>query len=104
MGDGVDMQLPLSSGEMQPLPAMKSSWFTLQIWPNALEMQKLTGRHESTSNQSSEPKTLNEFDDDCRMKPPSHYDRVVDVMEERVKCTPLTLDRAAYRVDRYSDF
>lgn len=48
-------------------------------------------------------KAFNEFDEDCRMKPSSHYDRVVDVMEERVKCTLLTRHHAAYLVDRYSD-
>ncbi len=37
------------------------------------------------------------------MKPSSYYDRVVDVMEELVKFTLLTRDRAAYLVDRYSE-
>ena len=38
-------------------------------------------------NQSSVPKPYEEFDEDGRMKPPSVYDRVVDVMEDLVKFT-----------------
>jgi arsenic resistance protein ArsH len=35
---------------------------------------------------------------------PSHlYDRIVDVMEELMKFTLLTRDRAEYLVDRYSE-
>jgi arsenic resistance protein ArsH len=33
----------------------------------------------------------------------SYYDRVVDVMEELVKCTLLIRDRADYLVDRYGE-
>ena len=54
-------------------------------------------------NQSSVPKAFLEFDDEDRMKPSPYYDRVVDVMEELVKFTLLTRDRAAYLVDRYSE-
>lgn len=35
-------------------------------------------------NQSSVPKAFMEFDEHDRMKPSALYDRVVDVMEERV--------------------
>jgi arsenic resistance protein ArsH len=54
-------------------------------------------------NQSSVAKAFNEFTEDGRMKPSAYYDRVVDVMEELVKFTLLTRDRAAYLVDRYSE-
>lgn len=54
-------------------------------------------------NQSSVPKAFMEFDDDDRMKPSPYYDRIVDVMEELVKFTLLTRDRADYLVDRYSE-
>jgi len=44
-----------------------------------------------------------QLDEDDRMKPSALYDRVVDVMEEPVKSTLLTRDRADYLVDRYSE-
>ena len=53
-------------------------------------------------NQSSVAKAFNEFDDDGRMKPSAYHDRMVDVVEELVKFTLLTRDRADYLVDRYS--
>ena len=37
------------------------------------------------------------------MKPSPFYDRVVDVMEELVKCTLLTRDVSPWLVDRYSE-
>ena len=37
------------------------------------------------------------------MRPSPLYDRIVDVMEELVKFTLLTRDRAEYLVDRYSE-
>ena len=54
-------------------------------------------------NQSSISKAFTEFDDDRRMKPSAYYERVVDVMEELVKFTPLTRDVALRLVDRYSE-
>ncbi len=37
------------------------------------------------------------------MKSSVYYDRIVDVMEELMKFTFLTRDRAGYLVDRYSE-
>jgi arsenic resistance protein ArsH len=54
-------------------------------------------------NQSSVAMAYKEFDDHDRMRPSSYYERVVDVMEELVKFTLLTRDRADYLVDRYSE-
>lgn len=54
-------------------------------------------------NQSSVAKAFLEFDDNNRMKPSGFYDRIVDVMEELVKFTLLTRDKADYLVDRYSE-
>ncbi len=54
-------------------------------------------------NQSSVAKAYDEFDEQGRMKPSAYYDRLVDVMEELVKFTLLTRDRADYLVDRYSE-
>jgi arsenic resistance protein ArsH len=54
-------------------------------------------------NQSSVAKVFLEFDEAGRMKSPSYYDRVVDVMEELFKFTLLTRDVAPYLIDRYSE-
>ena len=54
-------------------------------------------------NQSSIPKAFQEFDEAGRMRPSPLYDRIVDVMEELMKFTLLTRDRAGYLVDRYSE-
>ena len=54
-------------------------------------------------NQSSVPRAYEQFDDAGRMRPGPLYDRVVDVMEELVRFTWLTRDRADTLVDRYSE-
>jgi len=54
-------------------------------------------------NQSSVPKAFLEFEDDGRMKASPFYDRMVDVMEEFMKFTPLTRGRSEYLTDRYSE-
>ncbi|WP_426114603.1 arsenical resistance protein ArsH [Pseudomonas sp. DSP3-2-2] len=54
-------------------------------------------------NQSSVPKAFLEFDEQCRMKPSSFYDRLVDVMEELVKFTWILRERQEFLVDRYSE-
>jgi arsenic resistance protein ArsH len=73
---------------------------------NAVNQMRVLGRWMrmlTIPNQSSVAKAFQEFDDDGRMRPSAFYDRVVDVMEELMKFTLLTRDRAAYLVDRYSE-
>jgi arsenic resistance protein ArsH len=73
---------------------------------NAVNQMRVLGRWMrmlTIPNQSSVAKAFNEFDEAGRMKPSSYYDRVVDVMEELIKFTLLTRDRAGYLVDRYSE-
>jgi len=53
-------------------------------------------------NQSSIPVAFNKFKEG-RLEEGSHYNRLVDVMEELIKFTLLTRDRADYLVDRYSE-
>ncbi len=54
-------------------------------------------------NQSLVAKAYDEFDDAGRMKPSAYDDRLVDVMEELMKFTLMTRDRADYLLDRYSE-
>jgi len=53
-------------------------------------------------NQSSVPAAWNRFKNG-RMEPGSHYDRIVDVMQELARFTILTRHRAAHLTDRYSE-
>jgi arsenic resistance protein ArsH len=101
--------IPLSSGAVRPtqgktLAVMQVSGGSQSF--NAVNQMRVLGRWMrmiTIPNQSSVAKAFQEFDDDGRMKPSSYYDRVVDVMEELVKFTLLTRDRADYLVDRYSE-
>lgn len=101
--------IPLSTGAVRPtqgktLAVMQVSGGSQSF--NAVNQMRVLGRWMrmiTIPNQSSVAKAFNEFDDDGRMKPSPYYDRVVDVMEELVKFTLLTRDRASYLVDRYSE-
>ena len=101
--------LPLNSMSVRPtqgrtLAVMQVSGGSQSF--NAVNTLRLLGRWMrmiTIPNQSSVAKAFNEFDEDGRMKPSSYYDRVVDVMEELMKFTLLTRDRAADLVDRYSE-
>jgi arsenic resistance protein ArsH len=101
--------IPLSVGAVRPtqgktLAVMQVSGGSQSF--NAVNQMRVLGRWMrmiTIPNQSSVAKAFQEFDDAGRMKPSSYYERVVDVMEELVKFTLLTRDRAGYLVDRYSE-
>jgi arsenic resistance protein ArsH len=101
--------IPLSVGAVRPtqgktLAVMQVSGGSQSF--NAVNQLRVLGRWMrmfTIPNQSSVAKAFLEFDEDGRMKPSAYYDRVVDVMEELVKFTLLTRDRADYLVDRYSE-
>jgi arsenic resistance protein ArsH len=101
--------IPLEIGSVRPtqgrtLAVMQVSGGSQSF--NAVNTLRLLGRWMrmiTIPNQSSVPMAYREFDDNDRMKPSAYYDRVVDVMEELVKFTLLTRDRASYLVDRYSE-
>ena len=101
--------IPLSVGAVRPtqgktLAVMQVSGGSQSF--NAVNQMRVLGRWMrmiTIPNQSSVAKAFAEFDEAGRMKPSPYYDRVVDVMEELMKFTLLTRDRAAYLVDRYSE-
>jgi len=101
--------IPLPGGAVRPtqgktLAVMQVSGGSQSF--NAVNQMRVLGRWMrmiTIPNQSSVAKAFQEFDDDGRMKPSAYYDRVVDVMEELVKFTLLTRDRAEYLTDRYSE-
>ena len=101
--------IPLSLGAVRPtqgktLAVMQVSGGSQSF--NAVNQLRVLGRWMrmiTIPNQSSIPKAFMEFDEEGRMKPSALYDRIVDVMEELVKFTLLTRDRAGYLVDRYSE-
>lgn len=101
--------IPLSEGAVRPtqgktLAVMQVSGGSQSF--NAVNQMRVLGRWMrmlTIPNQSSIPKAFQEFDEDGRMRPSPLYDRIVDVMEELMKFTLLTRDRADYLVDRYSE-
>jgi arsenic resistance protein ArsH len=100
--------IPLAPGAVRPpqgktLAVMQVSGGSQRF--NAVNHLRILGRWMrliTIPNQSSVAKAFVEFDDDDRIKPSPYYDRIVGVMEELVKFTLLTRDRADYLVDRYS--
>lgn len=101
--------IPLALGSVRPtqgktLAVMQVSGGSQSF--NAVNQLRVLGRWMrciTIPNQSSVAKAFTEFDEHDRMKPSSYYDRIVDVMEELVKFTLLTRERADYLVDRYSE-
>ena len=101
--------IPLSLGGVRPtqgktLALMQVSGGSQSF--NAVNQMRLLGRWMrmlTIPNQSSVAKAFQEFDHAGRMLPSAYYDRVVDVMEELVKFTPLTRGVAPYLTDRYSE-
>ncbi|RID89954.1 arsenical resistance protein ArsH [Gemmobacter lutimaris] len=101
--------IPLSDGAVRPtqgktLAVMQVSGGSQSF--NAVNQMRVLGRWMrmlTIPNQSSIPKAFQEFDETGRMRPSPLYDRIVDVMEELMKFTLLTRDRADYLVDRYSE-
>jgi arsenic resistance protein ArsH len=55
-----------------------------------------------TSTQLCVPKVQEEFDEQGRMKPSPHYDRLVDLVEELYKMTTLLREHRPLLLDRYS--
>jgi arsenic resistance protein ArsH len=101
--------IPLSIGAVRPaqgktLADMQVSGGSQSF--NAVNQLRQLGRWMrmiTIPNQSSVAKAYEQFDDAGRMKPSPYYDRVVDVMEEMMKFTPLTRDCSTYLTDRYSE-
>ncbi|MFG1426832.1 arsenical resistance protein ArsH [Roseixanthobacter glucoisosaccharinicivorans] len=101
--------IPLELGAVRPtqgktLAVMQVSGGSQSF--NAVNALRVLGRWMrmvTIPNQSSVAKAYLEFDEAGRMKPSPYYDRVVDVMEELMKFTLMTRDRADYLVDRYSE-
>lgn len=101
--------IPLSAGAVRPtqgktLAVIQVSGGSQSF--NVVGQMRILGRWMrllTIPNQSSIPKAFQEFDEAGRMRPSPLYDRIVDVMEELMKFTLLTRDRAGYLVDRYSE-
>lgn len=101
--------IPLSIGAVRPTQGKTLAIMQVEGGSqsfNTLNQLRIMGRWMrmiTIPNQSSVAKAYQEFSDDGRMKDSSFYDRIVDVMEELVKFTLLTRDRADYLVSRYSE-
>ena len=102
--------LPLESGGVRPTQGRTLAVMQVNAGSqsfNAVNALRILGRWMrmiTIPNQSSVAKAYQRIRTKTgRMKPSAYYDRLVDVMEELVKFTLLTRDRADYLVDRYSE-
>ena len=101
--------LPLNMGGMRPTQGRTLA--VMQVCGgsqsfNAVNTLRLLGRWMrmfTIPNQSSVAKAFQEFDAAGRMKPSSHYERIVDVVEELVRFTVLLRPHIATLTDRYSE-
>jgi arsenic resistance protein ArsH len=101
--------LPLEIGGMRPtqgraLAVMQVSGGSQSF--NAVNTLRLLGRWMrmfTIPNQSSVPKTFQEFSDDGRMRPSPYYERIVDVAEELVRFTVLLRPHLSTLTNRYSE-
>ena len=101
--------IPLSMGAIRPtqgrtLAVMQVSGGSQSF--NSVNNMRVLGRWMrmiTIPNQSSVAKAYNEFNEDGTMKESSYRERVVDVMEELMRFTYLTRDKADFLVDRYSE-
>jgi arsenic resistance protein ArsH len=101
--------IPLSVGSVRPtqgktLAVMQVSGGSQSF--NTVNQLRVLGRWMrllTIPNQSSVPKSYQQFEANGRMKPSPNYDRIADVIEELVKFTVLTRDIRVHLVDRYSE-
>ncbi|TBW33416.1 arsenical resistance protein ArsH [Siculibacillus lacustris] len=101
--------VPLALGALRPTqgraPASMQVCGGSQSF-DAVDQMRILGRWMwmvTTPNRSSVAKGFEDFDEAGRMRPSSDYDRVVDVMEERVEFTRWTCDRSDDLTSRYSE-
>lgn len=101
--------IPLSEGAVRP--SQGKTLAVMQVCGgsqsfNAVNQLRILGRWMrmfTIPNQSSVPKSWQEFDDEGRMKPSPWYDRIVDVAEELFKITLILKEHTSYLADRYSE-
>ncbi|MCM8534908.1 MAG: arsenical resistance protein ArsH [Lentisphaeraceae bacterium] len=101
--------IPLSIGAVRPTQGRTLGLIQVSGGSqsfNAVNNMRILGRWMrmiTIPNQSSIAKAYNEFHEDGRMKESPFRERVVDVMEELMRFTYLTRDKADFLVDRYSE-
>ncbi|MCM8529877.1 MAG: arsenical resistance protein ArsH [Lentisphaeraceae bacterium] len=101
--------IPLSIGAVRPTQGRTLGLIQVSGGSqsfNAVNNMRILGRWMrmiTIPNQSSIAKAYTEFHEDGSMKESPFRERVVDVMEELMRFTYLTRDKADFLVDRYSE-